>query len=199
MTKFFNSLLLLSLLALSSCKECIEIELYRFKSEFFILPEQRIYAIGDTLKFQSKVPFSHVFADKPIATRFVLTCVLGMNREAKDSTIAIPASLDFDIIPVIGDAEVISDSIPTYIFTYEVIDTNYIIEFSIIPKSTGYFKIFYDQFNGKIKDYSQCSNSLDMYEMLNGNNNNNVEWRDSIIGYPTLLNDKKRSYFFEVK
>jgi len=177
MTKFFNSLLLLSLLALSSCKECIEIELYRFKSVFFILPEQRIYAIGDTLKFQSKVPFSHVFADKPIATRFVLTCVLGMNREA----------------------EVISDSIPTYIFTYEVIDTNYIIEFSIIPKSTGYFKIFYDQFNGKIKDYSQCSNSLDMYEMLNGNNNNNVEWRDSIIGYPTLLNDKKRSYFFEVK
>lgn len=87
-------------------------------------------------------PFSHVFGDKPIATRFVLTCVLGMNREARDSTIAIPASLDFDIIPVIGDAEVSSDSIPTYIFTYEVIDTNYIIEFSIIPKSTGYFKIF---------------------------------------------------------
>ena len=199
MTKFFNSLLLLSLLVLSSCKECIDIELYRFNSEFLILPEQRIYAIGDTLKFQSKVPFSHVFGEKPIATRFVLTCVLGMNREAKDSTIAIPASLDFDIIPVIGDAEVSSDSIPTYTFTYEVIDTNYVIEFSIIPKSAGNFKIFCDQFNGIIRDDRQCSNSFNMYEMLNGNVENNVEWRDSIIGYPTLLNDKKRSYFFEVK
>jgi len=199
MTKFFNSLLLLSLLVLSSCKECIDIELYRFNSEFLILPEQRIYAIGDTLKFQSKVPFSHVFGEKPIATRFVLTCVLGMNREAKDSTIAIPASLDFDIIPVIGDAEVSSDSIPTYIFTYEVIDTNYVIEFSIIPKSAGNFKIFCDQFNGIIRDDRQCSNSFNMYEMLNGNVENNVEWRDSIIGYPTLLYDKKRSYFFEVK
>jgi len=199
MTKFFNSLLLLSLLVLSSCKECIDIELYRFNSEFLILPEQRIYAIGDTLKFQSKVPFSHVFGEKPIATRFVLTCVLGMNREAKDSTIAIPASLDFDIIPVIGDAEVSSDSIPTYTFTYEVIDTNYVIEFSIIPKSAGNFKIFYDQFNGIIRDDRQCSNSFNMYEMLNGNVENNVEWRDSIIGYPTLLYDKKRSYFFEVK
>jgi len=187
------------LLVLSSCKECIDIELYRFNSEFLILPEQRIYAIGDTLKFQSKVPFSHVFGEKPIATRFVLTCVLGMNREAKDSTIAIPASLDFDIIPVIGDAEVSSDSIPTYIFTYEVIDTNYIIEFSIIPKSAGNFKIFCDQFNGIIRDDRQCSNSFNMYEMLNGNVENNVEWRDSIIGYPTLLYDKKRSYFFEVK
>ena len=199
MTKFFNSLLLLFLLVLSACKECIDIELYRFNSEFLILPEQRIYAIGDTLKLQSKVPFSHVFADKPIATRFVLTCVLGMNREAKDSTIAIPASLDFDIIPVIGDAEVSSDSIPTYTFTYEVIDTNYVIEFSIIPKSAGNFKIFYDQFNGIIRDDRQCSNSFNMYEMLNGNVENNVEWRDSIIGYPTLLYDKKRSYFFEVK
>lgn len=199
MTKFFNRLLLLPLLLFFSCKECIEIELFRFDSSFQIAPEQRTYAAGDTLKFKSNVPFSHVFGDKPVATRFVLTCVIGINRETIDSTFDMPASLDFEFLPGIGSVEISGDSIPTYNFTYDVIDTNYVLEFSVIPRSVGYFKIFYDQFSGNIKDRSQCSKPLDMYEMLNGNHDNNVEWRDSIIGYPTLLNDQKRSYFFEVR
>ncbi len=193
MNKRFIFLLLPLIFLFSSCKECIDIELHRFNSEFLILPEQRTYAIGDTLKFKSNVPFSHVFGEKPVATRFNLHCFLGISEFQVDSLKSINAFDDFEIFPIIGSVENGGR------YFYDVIDTNYVLEVAIIPKSQGFFEIFYNELSGNVKNGGDCERYQNFYSIININADNHVEWKDSIVGYPTILAEQHKGYFFEVQ
>ena len=159
-----------------------------------MLPEQLHYRVGDTMVFVSSFPVSDLLENPADTARIEvntqLTCV-SYNE-------GLPyAALDFDSYVAQGKQVHFGDLAERNIlsFNYAVEGDRYVARVGIIPRKAGPYTFGPYQILVRTKDKGNCYEEA--FRFINYvNDNNNIELRDSLLGY--IETTRRQAYSFIV-